>query len=202
MEPFTTVTGRYVAIGLSNVDTDQIVPKQFLKRIERTGYGKFLFYDWRYTSTGEKTDFVLNSPLSDGATVLVAGENFGCGSSREHAAWSLLDHGFRVVIAPSFAEIFYSNSLKNGLLPVVLDHRVVTQLISADSDDRQITVDLDSQKVSSPTGLSAHFDIDPFQKHCLLSGLDEIALTLRFERQISEYEADPFKSPPFLSFSR
>ncbi len=202
MEPFTTVTGKYVAIGLSNVDTDQIIPKQFLKRIERTGYGQFLFYDWRFTSSGEKTDFVLNHPESDGASILVAGENFGCGSSREHAAWSLLDHGFRAVIAPSFAEIFYSNSLKNGLLPVVLDHGFVADLISADPDARRITVDLESQTVSVSTGRSAHFEIDPFHKHCLLNGMDEIALTLQFENEISQYEADSLKSPPFLSIAR
>ncbi len=203
MEKFVKHSGSAVAIDLANIDTDQIIPKQFLKRIERTGYGEFLFFDWRFTPSGDVIpDFVLNDQRNEGASILIAGENFGCGSSREHAPWSLFDFGFRVIIAPSFADIFYNNSLKTGLLPIVLDHDTVGSLIdTAGSEPGTIfDVDLDSQKVSSSNGFSASFEIDPFRKHCLLNGLDDIGLTLQYEASISQYEQDRNKRMPFLAF--
>jgi len=163
VERFTTHTGTCVAIGLANIDTDQIIPKQFLKRIERTGYGEFLFYDWRFDAQGnENPDFVLNDPRYNDASILVAGANFGCGSSREHAPWSLLDHGFRVVIAPSFADIFYNNCLKTGILPVVLDEESVNALIKTiDSEPNYtLTVDLENQSLTGSDGYRREFQID------------------------------------------
>ncbi|MGQ0541381.1 MAG: 3-isopropylmalate dehydratase small subunit [Blastocatellia bacterium] len=193
MERFKKHSGYAVVIDIANIDTDQIIPKQFLKRIERTGYGEFLFYDWRFNSDGSlKTDFVLNDPRFKKASILVAGENFGCGSSREHAPWSLLDYGFRVVIAPSFADIFFNNSLKNGLLPVALDSSVVAQIAdsSQTKPDLELTIDLEEQIVTSGDEFSVGFKIDPFQRHCLLNGLDDIALTLEHEEKISAFEQD------------
>ena len=188
---FTEHTGTLTPLYRANIDTDQIIPKQFLKRIERTGYGAFLFYDWRFNSDGSPNPhFVMNDPRFDGSSILVAGANFACGSSREHAPWSLMDHGFRVVIAPSFADIFYNNSLKNGLLPVALDEDKVaalTQRVEADPG-YELSIDLTAQTVTDNHGFSATFDIDPFRKHCLLNGLDDIALTLEHEEKIANYE--------------
>ena len=181
MQPFTRVTGVLAPLDRANVDTDQIIPKQFLKRIERTGYGPFLFYDWRRNG-----EFILDKPAYRGAAVLVTGENFGCGSSREHAAWSLLDAGFRAVIAPSFGDIFKSNSFRSGLLPVELPEPVVRELIerALQEPGMEVTVDLEAQVVA---GVS--FTVDPFYRDCLLKGWDEIALTLRQEADVARFEA-------------
>lgn len=191
MERFTTLGGTAAPLLRANIDTDQIIPKQFLKRIERTGYGQFLFYDWSFTAQGEKIDsFVLNDPRYASASILIAGDNFGCGSSREHAPWSLLDRGFRAVIAPSFAGIFYNNSLKNGLLPVVLSSADVEYLAkrSTDDPDHELYIDLNDCTVSTADGFSRKFEIDEFRRHCMLNGLDDIGLTLQFEDKITAYE--------------
>jgi 3-isopropylmalate/(R)-2-methylmalate dehydratase small subunit len=190
VETFTLHKGKPVAVDRDNVDTDQIIPKQFLKRIERSGYGEFLFYDWRFDSDGSLVpDFVLNDAKYRNASILIAGTNFGCGSSREHAPWSLYDHGFRVVIAPSFADIFYNNSLKNGLLPVALGHPEVAELMGRSKGDAYtITVDLENQTVKDDKGFSALFEIDSFRKYCLINGLDDIGLTLKHEKKITDYE--------------
>lgn len=191
MQKFTKHTGRAVPLMRANIDTDQIIPKQFLKRIERTGYGEFLFYDWGRASDGSKNaDFVLNDPQYAEASILIAGANFGCGSSREHAPWSLLDRGFRVVIAPSFAGIFYNNSLKNGLLPVVLDELNVELLAAKSAADpcHTFMVDLETAAISDDSGLSLVFAIEEFSRFCLLNGLDDISLTLQHEDAISAYE--------------
>ena len=204
MEKFTKHTGKAVAIDLANIDTDQIIPKQFLKRIERTGYGEFLFYDWRFTPSGEVIDdFILNRPESAGASILIAGENFGCGSSREHAPWSLLDYGFRVIIAPSFADIFYNNSLKTGLLPIRLTAETIELLSERAFADHSysLTIDLNSTSVSDDKGFRSTFEIDEFRKYCLLNGLDEIGLTLQHEGDISVFEQHAHKTQPFLAFS-
>ena len=175
-----------------NVDTDQIIPKQFLKRIEKTGFGQFLFYDWRFGADGKKNpDFVLHEPRYEGASILVAGKNFGCGSSREHAVWALADFGFRAVIASSFADIFANNSAKNGFLAVRLNENEVAQLIqrARDSADYHITIDLERCAVRDDQGFRANFPIDDFVRHCLLHGLDDIGLTLQHEAEIAAYEA-------------
>ena len=201
MEKFTKHTGTCVAIDLANVDTDQIIPKQFLKRIERTGYGEFLFWDWRFDADGrERPDFPLNRPERQGASILITGPNFGCGSSREHAPWSLHDHGFRVVIAASFADIFYNNSLKTGLLPLRLSESIVNELMERIAIDPQLrlTVHLDGQTLADETGFKASFDIDPFRKYCLINGLDDIGLTLQNEAAISCFEARRQTESPFL----
>ena len=190
-----------MAIDLANIDTDQIIPKQFLKRIERTGYGKFLFWDWRFDAAGsERPEFPLNRPENRDATILITGPNFGCGSSREHAPWSLLDHGFRVVIAASFADIFFNNSLKNGLLPVQLEESVVADLIKRSMVDPSSTlsVDLERQTVSGESFVAASFEIDPFRKHCMLNGLDDIGLTLQNEAAIASFEAERRSNTTFL----
>ena len=190
-----------MAIDLANIDTDQIIPKQFLKRIERTGYGEFLFWDWRFDSDGRvRQDFPLNHPDRAGASILVAGANFGCGSSREHAPWSLLDHGFKVIIAPSFADIFYNNSLKTGLLPIRLENSVVSGLIDRITGDPALTltVDLETQTVSDRIGFNITFEIDPFRKHCLLDGLDDIGLTLQNAAAIKQFESERDAQAPFL----
>jgi 3-isopropylmalate/(R)-2-methylmalate dehydratase small subunit len=189
MQKFTTHTGKTVAIYRQNIDTDQIIPKQFLKRIERTGYGAFLFYDWRFAADGTPTDFVLNDPAHAGASILIAGANFGCGSSREHAPWSLMDYGFRAVIAPSFADIFYSNALKNGLLPITLTEEKVSTLAESSmlESDHDLTIDLESRTISGD-GFVESFELDEFARHCLLNGLDDIELTLQHESRIREYE--------------
>ena len=197
MQPLRTHKGRVVPLNRANVDTDQIIPKQFLKRIERTGFGEFLFYDWRRTGDGKPDpEFVLNHPCHAGASVLVVGKNFGCGSSREHAVWALQDFGFRVLIAPSFADIFSNNCVKNGVLTVVLNEDEVAEITrrATDIDDYEITVDLEQRKVHDGHGLSASFEIDEFTRHCLLEGLDDIGLTLQHESEISAYEAQ--HSPP------
>jgi len=190
MQPFRVHTGLVAPLERANVDTDQIIPKQFLKRIERTGFGEFLFYDWRRASDGQPNPaFVLNKPQYKGASILVAGRNFGCGSSREHAPWALADHGFRVVIAPSFADIFANNCVKNGLLTVTLSEDVVNEVMyRAEQPGYQLTVDLEKSIVSDGAGLSAKFEMDAFNRRCLLEGLDDIGLTLRHETAIAAYE--------------
>jgi 3-isopropylmalate/(R)-2-methylmalate dehydratase small subunit len=185
MEPVTRVAGRMLPLDRADVDTDQIIPKQFLKRLERTGYGPFLFYDWRMAP-----DFVLNKPEHAGASVLVTGANFGCGSSREHAPWAIRDAGFRAIVAPSFADIFTANCFKTGLLPVTLPDRQVRHLIDLASEDptSEITVDLEAEVVRGD-GFSYGFHIDPFARECLLQGLDEITLVERHASDIGAYEA-------------
>ena len=191
MNKFTKHTGLSAPLYQPNIDTDQIIPKQFLKRIERTGYGEFLFFDWRFKTDGTPNgEFVLNDPKYKNASVLLAGANFGCGSSREHAPWSLTDYGFRVVIAPSFADIFYNNSLKNGLLPVALSEEKVAALVekSRAQENYELTIDLETRTVTDAEGFQASFEIDEFRRYCLLNGLDDIGLTLQNEAEISEYE--------------
>jgi 3-isopropylmalate/(R)-2-methylmalate dehydratase small subunit len=189
------LTSIAVPLDISNIDTDQIIPKQFLKRIERTGYGEFLFYDWSRIqdgpSAGAPTPLRAQRPRYAGAKVLIAGKNFGCGSSREHAAWALTDFGFLVVIAPSFADIFFSNAGKNGMVLVRLPESDVELLThrSAANPAHKITINLEAQTVSDDQGFSAHFDIDPFRKYCLLNGLDDIGLTLRHESALDAYES-------------
>ena len=180
MRPFRRITGRVAVLDRTNVDTDQIIPKQFLKRIERTGYGEFLFYDWRKDAA-----FELNRPEYTGATILVTGRNFGCGSSREHAAWALQDYGFEVVIAPSFSDIFTANCAQIGLVVVTLPAEQVRELMGA----TELTVDLEAQTISDPSGRTIPFDFDPFLRHRLLDGLDDIALTLEHETAITAFEA-------------
>ena len=191
MQPFTTLTGIAAPLDRANVDTDQIIPKQFLKRIERTGFGQFLFFDWRYQSDGITPDsgFELNDPRLSGAQILVAQRNFGSGSSREHAPWSLDDYGFRCVIAPSFADIFYNNCFQNGLLPIVLAEESVAVLLKLLQNNlgQELTVDLPNQRVSGE-GFDAEFEIDEFRKHRLLNGLDDIGLTLQNEGDITQFE--------------
>jgi len=192
MEPFKTLTSLAMPLDRANVDTDQIIPKQFLKRIERTGYGDFLFFDWRQTADGTPVaDFVLNDARYNGAQILVAGKNFGCGSSREHAAWALSDFGFRVVIAPTFADIFFSNAGKNGIVLVRLSQdQVNTLLQNAQSiPGYQLTVSLEAQTVTDGRGFNATFEIDPFRKFCLIEGLDDIGLTLRHAAALDTFES-------------
>jgi 3-isopropylmalate/(R)-2-methylmalate dehydratase small subunit len=192
MEPFKTLTSTVAPLDRTNVDTDQIIPKQFLKRIERTGYGDFLFFDWRQTPEGKPVpDFVLNDPRYQDAKILIAGKNFGCGSSREHAAWALSDFGFRVVIAPTFADIFFSNAGKNGIVLVRLSEaEVETLLRSAETiPGYKLTVSLQDQTVTDDRGFKATFEVDPFRKYCLLEGLDDIGLTLRHAAELDKYEA-------------
>ncbi len=191
MEPFRTLTSLAMPLDRANVDTDQIIPKQFLKRIERTGYGDFLFFDWRQTPAGEPVaDFVLNDPRYKGAQILVAGKNFGCGSSREHAAWALSDFGFRAVIAPTFADIFYSNAGKNGIVLVKLSEEQVDQLLKNASTipDYKLTVSLEAQTVTDSSGFKASFEFDAFRKFCLVEGLDDIGLTLRHAAELDKFE--------------
>ena len=191
MNPFTQHTGTVLPMDRPNVDTDQIIPKQFLKRIERTGFGQFLFYDWRRRDDGsEDPQFELNRPEYAGASILLARRNFGCGSSREHAPWALEDYGFRVLIAPSFADIFYNNCFKNGVLPVRLDEPTVDDLFNRAAAHRgyELTVDLEKSTITDEHGLSLPFEVDPFRRHCLLNGLDDVALTLEHEDKIAAYE--------------
>jgi len=189
MQPFRVHQGLIAPLDRANVDTDQIIPKQFLKRIERTGFGEFLFYDWRHTSGSEQ--FVLDEPRYRSASILLAGKNFGCGSSREHAVWALADFGFRAVIAPSFADIFANNCPKNGVLAVVLSEQEVAELLrrAGEFPKYQVKVDLDQLRVTDERGFSASFTIDDFTRHCLLEGLDDIGLTMQHEREIAAYEA-------------
>jgi len=191
MKPFRVHQGRVAPLDRQNVDTDQIIPKQFLKRIERTGFGEFVFHDWRQTRSGQKDpDFVLHKQRYEGASILVAGKNFGCGSSREHAVWALADFGFRAVIAPSFADIFANNSAKNGFLTVPLREEEVGRIMQRAQDEvgYQVTIDLELKRVHDEHGLSAPFEMDEFTRHCLLYGLDDIGLTLQHEAEIAAYE--------------
>ncbi|MEE2911130.1 MAG: 3-isopropylmalate dehydratase small subunit [Candidatus Poribacteria bacterium] len=191
MEAFTVHTGTALPFDYINVDTDQIIPKQFLKRIERSGFGEFLFFDWRYNDDESiNKDFILNQECYSTASILVAGANFGCGSSREHAPWALLDYGFKVIIAPSFADIFKNNCYKNGILPVVLEVEVVEVLMREieANENYHLTVNLENQQVETPNDQTYKFDIGDFEKYCMLNGLDEIGWTLQFESLISQYE--------------
>ena len=201
MEKFTQLTGVAAPLDMINVDTDMIIPKQFLKTIQRTGLGKHAFTEMRYLEDGsENPDFVLNKPAYRNAKILVAGENFGCGSSREHAPWALLDFGIRCVIAPSFADIFYNNCFKNGILPVVLPQEDVDKLLddAARGANATITVDLENQRITGPDGGEIRFEIDPFRKHCLLNGLDEIGLSMEKADAIGSYEARRRAATPWL----
>ena len=193
MEPFQILNSNVAPVNRVNVDTDQIIPKQFLKRIERTGFGQFLFNDWRFLEDGtENPEFVLNKETYRDANILVSGRNFGCGSSREHAPWALQDFGFKCIIAPSFADIFFSNCFQNGVLPIVLPEETVQEIIeNSESDpEYEIIVDLRSQRVwDTNEDVVAEFDIEPFRKHCLLNGLDDIGLTLENELDIQAYES-------------
>ncbi len=191
MQAFTKHTGLVAPLDEPNVDTDQIIPKQFLKRIERTGFGQFLFFDWRFHDDGsDNPDFVLNRPQYRDASVLLARRNFGCGSSREHAPWALADYGFRVIIAPSFADIFYNNCFKNGILPIRLDDASVEELFqrTVKHPGYRLTADLESCTLSDEHGLSFRFEVESFRRQCLLHGLDDIGLTLVHEDKISAYE--------------
>mgnify|MGYP001553737989 FL=1 len=210
MQQFIRETGCVMPLDRANVDTDQIIPKQYLKSIHRTGFGVNLFDDWRYLDPGEpgmdhstrrlNPDFVLNDARYQGATILLARDNFGCGSSREHAPWAILEYGFRVVIAPSFADIFFNNSFKNGLLPVTLEADAVEQLFALASAENplQLTVDLETQTVASSEGFAASFEMDPFRRTCLLEGLDEIGLSLKEADAIRAFEAQHRQSQPWL----
>jgi 3-isopropylmalate/(R)-2-methylmalate dehydratase small subunit len=192
MKPFTVHRGRVAPLERVNVDTDQIIPKQFLKRIEKTGFGEFLFYDWRFGADGKKNaEFVLDEPRYAGATILVAGKNFGCGSSREHAVWALADFGFRAVISSSFADIFANNSTKNGFLAVRLSEDELATLMqrAQEIDDYQVTIDLEKCEVTDGQSFRAKFPIEEFVRHCLLNGLDDIGLTLQHQKDIAAYEA-------------
>jgi 3-isopropylmalate/(R)-2-methylmalate dehydratase small subunit len=191
MKAFTVLTGKVAAMDRANVDTDQIIPKQFLKRIERTGFGEFLFWDWARRDDGTlNPDFELNKPDAKGATILLARRNFGSGSSREHAPWALEDYGFRVVVAPSFADIFYNNCFKNGMLPIRLSEEQIDDLFKRAAKHRgyELTADLNSCTLSDAHGFSAKFEVEPFRRHCLLNGLDDIGLTLEHEAKITAYE--------------
>jgi 3-isopropylmalate/(R)-2-methylmalate dehydratase small subunit len=192
MKPFTVHRGRVTPLDRVNVDTDQIIPKQFLKRIERTGFGEFLFYDWRFSADGKRNSgFVLDDPRYAGASILLAGRNFGCGSSREHAVWALADFGFRAVISSSFADIFANNSTKNGFLTVRLSENETAELMkrATQSKNYELTIDLERQEVRDGQGFRATFPIDEFVRHCLLNGLDDIGLTLQHESEIASFEA-------------
>lgn len=210
MKAFHRLKGLVCPLDRANIDTDAIIPKQFLKSIARTGFGPFLFDEWRYTDHGEpgmdctdrprNPDFVLNQPRYAGAQILLARDNFGCGSSREHAPWAIEDYGFRVMIAPSFADIFFSNSYKNGILPIVASAAVVDRLFleCAASPGYGLDVDLEAQTVTTPAGFSFSFDITPHRKHCLLNGLDEIGLTLEHAAEIRAFETRHWAAQPWL----
>lgn len=192
MQPFVKLTGLVAPLDRVNVDTDQIIPKQFLKRIERTGFGEFAFFDWRYLEDGvENPNFILNQPKYKSASILVAGRNFGSGSSREHAPWALNEMGFRAIIAPSFADIFRNNCMQNGMVPVILTQEEVDTIMgkALRRTGYKVTVDLESQTVADDDGFKAHFELDPFRRNSLMKGLDDIGLTLEFEDDISAYEA-------------
>ena len=191
MEPFKKFTGLVAPLDRVNVDTDQIIPKQFLKRIERTGFGEFLFFDWRFLPDGKPNpEFELNAPGYKGASILVAGRNFGCGSSREHAPWALMDYGFKVVIASSLADIFRNNCFQNGMLPLVIDEASVNQIIAEAKahPGYRITIDLEAKRITDGKALSVAFDVDDFRRHCLLNGLDDIGLTLLQQEKILQFE--------------
>ena len=202
MDKFTTLTGIAAPMPLVNIDTDMIIPKQFLKTIKRSGLGKNLFDEMRFTQDGrEIPDFVLNQPAWRNAEIIVAGDNFGCGSSREHAPWALLDFGIRCVISTSFADIFYNNCFKNGILPIVLPAEVVAVLMddARKGANARMTVDLESQTVTTSDGQSFAFDVDPFRKFCLVNGFDEIGLTLRHADKIREFETKRISAQPWLT---
>ena len=210
MDKFTQLNGLVLPLDRANVDTDAIIPKQFLKSIKRSGFGVNLFDDWRYLDTGEpgmdnstrpvNEDFVLNKPRYKGAQIMLARENFGCGSSREHAPWALEDYGFRVVIASSYADIFFNNCFKNGILPIILDEKVVDQLFKdvEATEGYQLSVDLQAQTVTTPSGETISFEVDAFRKHCLLNGLDDIGLTLQHTDDIKAYEERRKQEAPWL----
>lgn len=210
MDKFTTISAIVAPLDRANVDTDAIIPKQFLKSIKRSGFGPNLFDEWRYLDHGEpgrdnsgrplNPDFVLNKPRYQGARILLARKNFGCGSSREHAPWALEDYGFRVIIAPSFADIFFNNCFKNGILPIVLSEEIVDQLFREveQQEGYQLTVDLEQQVITRPNGDSIGFDVDGFRKHCLLNGLDDIGLTLQHVDAIRAYEEKRRQQAPWL----
>lgn len=210
MEKFEKLTGLVLPLDRANVDTDAIIAKQYLKSIKRTGFGPNLFDDWRYLDPGEpgmdhskrriNPDFNLNQPRYRGAQILLARDNFGCGSSREHAPWALLDYGIRAVIAPSYADIFYNNSFKNGLLPIVLERHAVNRLFreTEATPGYRLTLDLSTQRVTTPSGMEFKFEIDAFRKHCLLNGLDDIELTMQHVDEIKAYETQRRKQAPWL----
>ncbi|AEP91821.1 3-isopropylmalate dehydratase, small subunit [Bacillus subtilis subsp. subtilis str. RO-NN-1] len=191
MEPLKSHTGKAAVLNRINVDTDQIIPKQFLKRIERTGYGRFAFFDWRYDANGEPNpEFELNQPVYQGASILIAGENFGCGSSREHAPWALDDYGFKIIIAPSFADIFHQNCFKNGMLPIRMPYDNWKQLVGQyENKSLQMTVDLENQLIHDSEGNQISFEVDPHWKEMLINGYDEISLTLLLEGEIKQFES-------------
>lgn len=201
MKKYTKHTSIAALMNRSNVDTDQIIAKQFLKKVERTGFGQHLFHDWRFHDDGsQNTDFELNNPKFTGAKILVAGDNFGCGSSREHAPWAIEDYGFNTIVSTSFADIFYNNCFKNGILPIVVDATTLKSLMSEISNNEgvEFTVDLEQQQLSTPGGLSVSFDIDGFRKHNLLEGLDDIGLTLKHVDKIATYETKHKAQFPWL----
>lgn len=210
MDKFIKFSAIVAPMDRANVDTDAIIPKQFLKSIKRSGFGPNLFDEWRYEDVGEpgqdcsnrplKKDFVLNQPRYQGAKILLARENFGCGSSREHAPWALKDYGFDVVIAPSFADIFFNNSFKNGILPIVLDEKVVDELFNEvfAQEGYELTIDLEAQKIVKPNGEAIEFEVDSFRRHCLLNGLDDIGLTLQHADEIRSYEEKRRQSAPWM----
>ncbi|MEC4029458.1 3-isopropylmalate dehydratase small subunit [Bacillus subtilis] len=191
MEPLKSHTGKAAVLNRINVDTDQIIPKQFLKRIERTGYGRFAFFDWRYDANGKPNpEFELNQPVYQGASILIAGENFGCGSSREHAPWALDDYGFKIIIAPSFADIFHQNCFKNGMLPIRMPYDNWKQLVGQyENQSLQMTVDLEKQLIHDSEGNQISFEVDPHWKEMLINGYDEISLTLLLEDEIKQFES-------------
>jgi 3-isopropylmalate/(R)-2-methylmalate dehydratase small subunit len=192
MEAFTVLKGIVAPLEALNADTDQIIPKQFLKRIERTGYGQFLFFDWRFKADGSPdSTFEMNAPRYQGATILLTKDNFGCGSSREHAPWALNDYGFRCILAPSFADIFFNNCFNNGMLPIRVPGEIIEQLFKEvrETEGYTLTIDLPNQQIVKPNGEAIPFDVDPFKKQCLLNGWDQIGLTLLHEDKISAYES-------------
>ena len=210
MEKFTTVSGIVAPMDRPNVDTDAIIPKQFLKSIKRSGFGPNLFDEWRYLDRGEpgvdnsgrplNKEFVLNQPRYQGASILIARANFGCGSSREHAPWALLDFGFRVIIAPSYADIFFNNCFKNGILPIVLDANIVDQIFKELDQEvgYELSINLDAQSITMPSGKNISFEVDAFRKHCLINGFDDIGLTLEHVDDIRAFEKKGMKETPWL----
>jgi 3-isopropylmalate/(R)-2-methylmalate dehydratase small subunit len=200
MEKFTTLRGVAAPLPMVNIDTDMIIPKQFLKTIKRTGLKDGLFYEMRWTADGQKKDFVLDQPAYQNSKIIVAGPNFGCGSSREHAPWALLDFGIRCIISEGFADIFYNNCFKNGILPIKMPKEIIDKLMDDASrgSNAIIEVDLEKQEIKGPDGGTVHFDIDPFRKHCLLNGLDDIGLTMEHKPEIDDFEARQKETQPWL----
>ena len=200
MDKFTKLTGVAAPLPIVNVDTDMIIPKNFLKTIKRTGLKEGLFYEMRWTADGQKKDFILDQPAYQNAKILVAGPNFGCGSSREHAPWALLDFGIRCIIAEDFADIFYNNCFKNGVLPIKMPKEIIDKLMDDASrgSNAIIEIDLEKQEIKGPDGGTVHFDIDPFRKHCLLNGLDDIGLTMEKKSEIDDFEARQKEQQPWL----